>query len=73
MQTWFVFGFWEDSWWPLWEDERHRATNPYNLLKRIKKRLVDNGEMQYDEIAAVPCGSFWGLSMTSNQESRPDA
>lgn len=63
MKTYFVFGFYEESWWPLWEDEMHRARSVYNLLSRIRKRLIDNGEMQYEEIAAVECRHFWGLSM----------
>jgi hypothetical protein len=71
MQTWFVFGWYDDAWWPLWEHERHRAKNPYSLLKRIRKRLLDNGEAQYEDIAAVPCGSFWALSVTSNTGTKP--
>jgi len=46
------------AWWPLWSSEVHEAKNASAAIAAIRRRLLDGGEEQYVELAAVPIHKF---------------
>lgn len=46
------------AWWPLWQSEEHTASTSEAALSKIRERLLEGGEEQYVELAAVPFSAF---------------
>jgi len=70
MKRYRVFGFWDESWWELWEGNNHRAASPANMLARIEEDLHRGGEEQYERLAVVPADAFT-VAEVSFQDTKP--
>lgn len=71
MKRYRVFGFWDESWWELWEERNHRAASPENMLTRIEDDLHRNGEEQYERLAVVPADAFTTAAVSYQESSQP--